>query len=290
MKIFGFVDLNFYTGYVTGQSKEIVYSETTDFEEYTRSQLDWKINNLWILGANVVTDLVNNTVHILFDGWVKASESRATMQNRDWVNRAQPNTVTHISWSPSKLKQAYELTLEFGGDLFHFDVRKQQFKFIALTGFEYLNLCWNSRGGSYLYANESPGDFDQKLGISYEQRFSIPYGGLKIEWKISDSLNLNAFGKLSSSARVWTYDFHAFRSVKFTENFRYADYWTAGGVARWKIWNNLDVDLKYEYEQLNTAKGSMEVKPPDEPARFYPLSAGTYHNHQTLALGFFARF
>ena len=284
------IDLSFYSGYVSGKSQEIVYSQTDSGEIYRLSQLDWQIQNLWVIGGIVSANFLDNRLHFVFDGWGKAIASSSIMVDRDWLDKSSIERLTHISWSRSYLKTAYKLVGEMGYDFYQKKWGRLGFDTCLLTGYEYFRLFWEDLGGYYIYDSGLDfGMWPEQLGISYNQEFSIPYFGLQVELEWNEMIAIDLYGKFSWSAYVNEQDVHHLREIVFDDEFENGQYWMLGGAFSWRFWKNLECDLKYDYEQLNNAIGKITMQRADQ-TKTRSEGGGLAHHHQTLSLGLSAAF
>lgn len=290
------VDLSLYTGYVNGESQELVFDGS-----HILSRLDWKLNNLWVLGATGQIGIYNDTFHLSVDGWNKLSASKSTMIDRDYQNKGNHSQLTEFSeHKDTRLKTAYSIEAEFDYDFYQCCFGRSQTKFGALLGYKYTKFHWNSYGGTYLYYiyddcmseddEYEEGSFDSdELVISFEETFSIPYAGLQLKWLWNDCFDVRAYGKFTNIATVRNKDFHALRDMTYTDTCNNATYWIAGVEARWSLCAWLDLDLRYSYEQLNKVRGRTDVTEEGEYLG-YDNGAGCKHHQQLFAAGLTAKF
>ncbi len=286
-------DVSVYTGYVTRSSQELAFNVGHDPQfPYKISQLDWKIRDLWVMGVTAEFNFWDDSIHLSFDGWNKIHAAHSTMVDKDFFDPDEPSHVTDISWHPdTHLKAAYELEGELGYDFFCFQRYCSQIKLGVMLGYKYFRLHWKAYGGRFSYNNgQFNGEFPPgKLVIGFAEEFSIPYVGLQADWQWNDRLDILVFGKYTCVAYVKNSDFHALRHIRFVDRFCNANYWVAGVEARWNIWRWIDLDLRYNYEHLNTATGDTKVKFNDEEETI-PKAAGVKHCHQLIAIGLTASF
>lgn len=280
------IDLSLYTGYVNGQSQELVLDGP-----HTLSRIDWKINNLWVLGGTAKLNLYNDTIHFSLDGWNKLHADKSTMVDRDYQDNNDPNLLTDISWHPdTHLKTAYAIETEIAYDFHQFSFDCYQVKPGILLGYRYLKYDWSAYGGTFIYDNGLlVGEFAPGLlVISYEETFSIPYIGLQLDCQWKDCLNVRPYIKYTGLAGIRSLDFHALRDITFEDKLKNATYWITGVEARWNVWEWLDLDLRYSYEQLVKSKGTTKFIEDGEVG--YHNGAGCKHHQQLFFAGLTARF
>ena len=273
-------DLSVYNGYITGISKSIVYSYSGGKD--LLSQLDWKLHNVLICG--VKASLSKAKIHITFNGWMQAVSGCATMIDRDWTDPDQYNRLTHISWSPSELMRAHEVSAQIGYDVYQQKVKVNRLTIQSLAGWKYLDLYWESWGGIYHYENQR-GFFPNGLGISFRQRFVVPYVGMQFEWLWNNKFRLNLFNKYSPSAYIASRDFHALRSTYFDHTFQDGQFWMVGGEFGWNFLSHMKLNLDYTFDLLTTTRGDDFIyNLEDASTCIYPNGVGLYHNHHKFIL------
>jgi plasminogen activator len=274
-----------YSGYINGKTKEIVYSLAETGEIYRLSQLDWKIRNLWILGGTIKANFYHGLFQLCLDGWQKMASSQATMIDRDWQNEQALHACTDISWSPSDLIKANSIALESEFDFYKLHQGRSTLLWGVLFGYQFFQLNWKDFGGTYSYDNGTHvGEFEKIVGISYSQKYSIPYYGLQMGWEWNKVLEAAVFGKFTWIAHIQEKDIHHLREIVFEQEFTDGHYWIVGALLQWTMQTHLLCDFKYEYSQLNKADGYMVIKEAGEDPK-YSAGAGVYHNHQALKLG-----
>jgi outer membrane protease len=290
------IDLSLYTGYVNGESQELVLNGS-----HTLSRLDWKITNLWVLGATGRVGLYHDTFHISIDGWNKLSASKSTMIDRDYQNAEDLSQVTEFSeHKDTRLKTAYSIEGEFDYDFYQCCLGSSQTKFGVLIGYKYTKFHWDSHGGTYRYYNydddinynaeyeEGFFDPDESL-ISFQETFSIPYAGIQLKWQWNDCFDVRGYGKFTNIATIQNKDFHLLRDMIFKDTCNNATYWIAGIEARWNLCAWLALDLKYSYEQLNKATGTTHMTESGENLGYHN-GAGCKHRQQLFVAGLTAKF
>jgi outer membrane protease len=285
------LDISLYGGYIYGESEEIVYNTEPEIPQDTISQLDWKIRNLWVVGATLRKSLFCDRVYLSIDAWTKADASRSTMVDRDFLDPFNPDVVTDISESPdTHLKKAKSFDFEVGYDIFSFYPWCSEASFIFLAGYKYTQWYWKAYGGSFSYDSGAfIGEFPPgELIISYKQHFHIPYLGLKMDWQW-DTWGIAVFGKYTHWARVKDVDFHALRDLTFKDKFKHAKYWILGAEAFWNAWTCLDLVLSYSYERLDTTRGDVEISG-DGFSEEIEDGAGVNHFHHLVTFGVKASF
>ena len=252
------VDLSIYTGLIYGKSKEIVFEGAGSPTPYQKiSILDWDIRNLWVMGGTIEKSFFSNSLHLTVDGWGKVGSGQTTMVDRDFTDSDDPGLLTDISKSPdTHLTQAYLIDAEICYDFYNLSPWCSDLRFGFLLGYQYSKFAWKAFGGNFDYDEGADiGSFpDGELVIAYQQKFSVPYIGLNLDWQI-DCWELNLFGKYTCLAYAEDHDFHALRDATFIDKFNAQQYWNAGAKASWNFLGNAWLNIKYEFQRLEPAVG-----------------------------------
>ncbi|MDP1609264.1 MAG: omptin family outer membrane protease [Chlamydiales bacterium] len=284
------IDLSCYGGLVDGLTKEIVFAQTSQGRVYKLSQLDWEIRELWVIGGRAAAHFLDERLHITLDGWGKTTSSESVMVDQDWNQEFSFTTPINISWSTSHLESAYKIIGELGYDFHLINFESARFKTALLAGYQYFQLAWKDYGGFYIYGNGAyMGTLPDELGVSYSQEYSIPYFGFGFNGNWEDQIQWSCYGKISGSTFVHQKDTHHLREITFDEEIPYGVYWMAGTSFSIFFSEHINCSIKYGYEQMNEAIGTMTVYEKDKPPEKFSGS-GVYHRHQTLSLGISSTF
>lgn len=243
-----------------------------------QSQLDWKLHNLLVNGVKASARY--GKMYLMVNGWYRLNASQTIMVDRDWNDWNAPTQLTHISWSPTKLKNAYEVCAEVGFEIRRWWFKKHDLILQTLGGYKYLNLYWEASGGRYHYYDKW-GSFPDRLGIGYGQKFAIPYLGVRADcqWK---EISYGLFWKVSPGlSTITSHDFHALRSIDFYENFKNGNYLMIGGNFGWNLRSNLTLNLSYAFDQLITTRGNSYINNYEHgKITYFAGGVGIYHAHQ----------
>ena len=234
---------------VNGAAHEYVYSHGGN---YKLSELDWQINNLVMLNAEVDVRMTN-WFGFKIGGGTKLSGS-SELDDYDWIYYG-ASTWDHWSNSPdTSIGSANRFDLSGNLSLF----RHPMFTVDALAGLRWNEYEFTAKGGHYIYSSDathfrdSTGDFASGLaGISYKQNLLTPYLGLGL------SANLGRF-KIDASATgsAWvianTYDEHFLRK----------DISKTGGLFHDSMHNGMYYDFKfggaYQYSEAVSFNANWE--------------------------------
>lgn len=282
--------LSCYGGQVNGLTKELVFVKTDQGRVYKASQLDWGIQELWVVGGRAAIRFLDEKFRLILDGWGKAASRESLVVDRDWHAEFSFKTPLHISWSPSHLRSAYKIMTEFGFDFYQIDSESAELQTALLIGFQYFQLALKGSGGMYAYNNGADlGFLPSGPGISYFQEYSIPYLGLELNGEWKKIIQWGCFGKISNSAFVHQEDIHHLRGIAYDEEIPNGIYWMVGASFSLSFFKYLDCNVQYSYEQMNETKGTMTIYRENEQPETY-LGSGVYHWHQILSLGISSSF
>lgn len=284
------LDVTFFGGVIWGKAEEYVRAGTDNplDPNFVVSQLDWPIENLFVLGGTFNFNYLSNRLHVTIEGWNKVASKRVKMIDEDFLT-PDPAVLTNISTSPNThLTSAYKIFGEATFDIFNFP----PFKVGGIAGFQYSKFEWQAFGGSFLYYND--GDFTNSflpntLGIEYQQFFSVPYLGLIFKWEIAQ-FNACLFGKVSPIAFVQDIDYHALRGILFVDKYRNKTYYIVGAKAGFLLRQKVTFDLKYTYEELKKTVGNGFFLEATGPSPYALGNAFLAHNHSTFEMGLTAHF
>jgi outer membrane protease len=234
-----------------GKANEYVY----DTEGVKRSQLIWKYDNNAMLNAGA-TWAPLTWLTLGAKGNINLSQS-GVMDDWDW-NSQQPAAVRtptsacelievcHSHHDDTKLKRDTSVDLSAAGTVF----RNNGISISGIAGYKWSYSKWQAFNGT---ANYDPYVFDG-LGITYEQWWEAPYIGLQAKAE---------FGKWSFGGKVigswWAsahdQDYHHFRDVLYTDDFRKSDMIGATAEAGYKLTDTLTMSVTYDYLRWCQARG-----------------------------------
>ena len=233
---------------VSGAAHEFVYRNQGT---YKVSELDWQINNVTMLNANLGVRLTPWLSFELSGGTKLTSSSH--LDDYDWVWFG-PNTWDHWSDSPdTKVKSANRF--DFSTDLALY--RHPWFTVDALAGLRWSEWEFQASGGTYIYSSsasnfrDQTGNLPDSPGITYKQEMVTPYLGL--------GLTANA-GKFGLDASVIGSDWVVARG--YDQHHLRTDISPTGGLFNDSMHNGKFYDLKiggtYQYSDKISFKANWE--------------------------------
>jgi plasminogen activator len=199
-------------GYVTGESKEFVYSSSTGNK---LSELDWQISDVLMMGLGAS---IKPLSWLRFNGtvWFKLNDGDGSMNDYDWLLTDYGyNKWTNWSHSDTSLTKGilYDINAEITF------LRFNEASVYGILGYKHDNWKWEAKGGTYDYWiwGES-GNLPNGTGITYEQTYSVPYLGIGFHANFDPvTLSGRIFG--STFVKSSEKDHHVLRSMYYTENY-----------------------------------------------------------------------
>ncbi|ADP13298.1 outer membrane protease (plasmid) [Erwinia sp. Ejp617] len=239
-------------GILGGKSKELVYDASNARKI---SQLDWKIKNVAIIKADFSWDAYS-FLTLNARGWTSLASGSGHMDDYDWQNSNQSDWTDHSSHPGTDVNYANEYDLNLKG----WFLQGNDYKVGAVAGYQETRFSWTATGGSYSYNNgASVGNFpNQRPGIGYSQRFSMPYIGLVGQYRIND-FEFNALFKFSDWVRAHDNDEHYMRSLTFREKTSDSRYYGASVDAGYYVTRNAKVFAEFSYSKYEEGKGGTQI-------------------------------
>ena len=285
---FNGIDLTPYVGLVFGTHREYVFNPDDPTSHYKLSELTWKAHNLSVLGWRTQFNCIADRLHFLFNGWAFLNDTQSTMTDRDWSNINQEGP-TDISWTGSRLTNAFKLVGEIDYDFLFFRFNFLDFKVGALFGYEFLNMRWDDHAGGHHWYDNGADIGEDPAGestIFYGQQYSIPYLGMQLNFVQKQCWGLRFFGKGTWFASAKDNDLHSGTSVYSIDHFGSGSWMQVGTELHWYFWKGLGLDFSYSFEKMNRRVGSTIDFDPNEGKSYAPNIAGIsyYQNEFTLGL------
>lgn len=289
------IELSIYSGCVNSKAQELVFAPKKNRDPLkTISRLDWKMNNVWVLGGSAQLNCLSNQLHFSIEGWSKCRKRpKSTMIDRDYLGSS--SHFTCISSHPdTRLKSAYEFDLGIAWNFYRSCLRSYQIEFDVLAGYQSIEKKWESYGGEFFYHvgyKIYHGYINPRIkGISYEQRFQVPYFGCGLRFFLNDSYRMRVSLKYTPHASIKICDKHYLRSLIVKDSFNHCHYLIFGAECVRTVWRDLDCQLKYSYEHLNAqAADSFYFIRKKKPIK-QKKAAGLKHFQQLISIGLTAKF
>lgn len=264
-------------GTINGEGREHVYSRRDDGSRYTLSRLDWEINDVLMLGANV--SFVRNTLSINAGMWVALNDGSGEMEDYDWDGVFA--SWEYYSVSPTELTTglifdaniAFRLISDWAG------VNASLF-----TGFKYDNWEWDAIGGIAYYPeyNYVPHVFPNDPVITYQQEFGMIYLGAELGWQLGD-FSVTAYAMFSPIVYAKDYDSHWLRDIDFEESFEKGNMYAAGMTLRYHFSDRFFVTGNMYFQKIDTIVGDMEIFDHAAQASYMQKNAAGIDNESLAA-------
>lgn len=253
------VSVSLYGGYMSGQSRELVYDAATGQKV---SELFWKINKATVVGGTLA---VTPWPWLTFKagGWIPLA-SRNTMDDYDWTVSGLSDWTDWSHHEDTQMTQAYNLDLRFGVRVFSLPATPlfDQASFHLIGGYRWFNIRWTASGGDYIYTPNG-GGFRSDIGsfpngqpvITYEQWMETPFLGVGASFALERwSLEAEVVGSLSG--RAHDRDDHHVRSILFTEDFSGVKMIGTNATLNYGLTERLSVFARFDYQQYFEAQSS----------------------------------
>lgn len=252
------LSIELYSGYLRGESRELVYDANTGHKE---SELFWTIDNAWTVGGTIAlrpTDWLTLKV----GGWTPLKSSN-TMDDYDWQVSGRSDWSDWSHHPDTKMNRAHMINAgvaarvaKFGPTSF-FDRAQVD----VLAGYRWFYASWTAYGGTYIYSSnpgwhDITGSFAEgQAVIAYEQWIETPYLG------VGGSMNINRWsftGELTGSlwSRASDRDNHYLRTTLFEEEFRNMPMLAGEVSASYALTDRLSLFGSFVYQNYFEAKGS----------------------------------
>jgi plasminogen activator len=244
------IELSASLGILNGEAREYVYDSGNG---RTVSRLDWDFENVPMLTAGAAWQASD-----WFRFQLRGSTNLAThskMADYDWnIGVCPPDGMggdfCESYHSGTRLVSAYMLDASVR---FH-ELTLAGFAIAPVAGFKWDYYSWRAYNG---VANYAP-DFNNGLGISYEQWWSTPYLGLEVS-RTFGKLDLKARGIFSDWGEGHDRDHHHNRSILFKETFDNVRVYGADVGARYALTERVGVTLDYSFTSWQLTKGPATI-------------------------------
>lgn len=269
-------------GILSGQAKELVY----DPDEGGRklSQLDWKYSNAPIIKGSFEWNALSR-LSVGASGWMTIASHNGQMDDYDWLDESQRKWTEHSSHGNTHLEYANEFDLNVKGWI----LNEPTYRFGVMAGYQESRFSFTAKGGSYRYDNGAyVGNFSAGLtGISYKQRFKVPYIGLVGDYRYKKFEFGGAF-KYSGWVHASDDDEHHYRQTTFTGKIRNQSYYSLAGNVAYYLTDNAKIYVEGVWSHATNKKGSTSIHGFDDDGAFsetVPNSAGIESRSFMTAIG-----
>ena len=241
-------------GYLSGKAHEYVY--WADEGGHKASELIWDIDSAYMFGiGGSIRPL--DWLNINGDLWMNLGDGDGYMVDYDWM-------VVGMDWTDQSVHDDTSVT-----QAFIFDVNVEMtmvnsdtVSLYGIAGFRHDTFEWEARGGSYIYSvngfRDSVGNFPRNmLGITYEQKFNVPYLGIGFNADI-DRLHIAAKVIGSIFVNGEAIDHHHARNLVTYDDFSGENMLGFDIALGYDITEALNLTAKFSYEKYDTMKGDSD--------------------------------
>ena len=243
--LFG-IEVGVNTSYLHSVSHEYVYSGS-----YKLSELIWDTNSQILAGVKF-SENITNTSKIVFNYKTLASTFYGVMDDYDWVYEG----YEWSDWSHhenTSVDKYSNLNIYFENELYV----TPDFDFYLILGYKYDYKAFSAYDGDYIYSynsyRDTEGSFSGYVG-GYKENFEATYLGLKLIATEGD-IRVSISGNMPIVARAYSADRHDLRSFTNYNTYDTYTYVHLDVAVDYKIFDGLNVGLRYEYENNLEASG-----------------------------------
>lgn len=238
-------------GTISGTANEYVYFPQ---ENHTTSQLIWDIDSLQMLNVGFQLDF--DIVKLNTDMSFALSDGDSYLVDYDWLVQGLDDWTDKSEHPDTIVTDAKIFDIYAEVDIYHIN---KDTTLTLLLGYRHESYTWEARGGSFIYSFDSfrdtSGTFkDGLLGITYEQTWSVPYVGMKIDSKINN-ITLHAQVRYSPFASGEMTDVHHLRNLTTVDTF---DETTMTGVnvgLKYSLTPHYTLGVDYSYLNYKNSVG-----------------------------------
>jgi plasminogen activator len=283
------VSFEIYGGYLTGQSRELVYDSSTG---HKNSELFWKIDQAFVVGGTVAVRPLE-WLTLKMQGWIPVT-SRNTMDDYDWLVDGQTDWSDWSTHPDTRMNRGYMIDAGIAARVLKFD-RTSWFdgaQLDLLAGYRWFYMNWTASGGTYIYSSnpgfrDNTGSFQDGMAIiGYEQWIETPYiglgGSIKVaRWLFSGELTGSLWGRANDR------DDHCLRTLLFEENFNSMPMIAGAFKVNYSLTDQLSLLGSFVFQKYFETRGpSTATNYSTGSAAYYPGdSAGMDHYSMLFNLG-----
>jgi outer membrane protease len=252
------VSVEVYGGYLSGQSRELVFDSATG---HKNSELFWKIDGAFVLGGTIAVCPVE-WLTLKIGGWTPV-KSNNTMDDYDWLKSGEADWSDWSNHPDTKMNRGHMINAGVAARMVKFDKTSwfNSAQLDLLVGYRWFYMNWTSSGGTYIHSSETGfrddvGTFQDGVAvIAYEQWIETPYIG------IGGSMNIDRWsfsGDLTGSlwSRASDRDNHYLRTILFEDNFKNMPMIGVEVKASYAMTNHLSLFGSFMYQKYFETKGS----------------------------------
>jgi len=206
------------------------------------------------------------------------------MDDYDWL--LETTAWSDWSHSPADVKNGTVFDLNISRDLLRF----KNWALDARFGRKKDNWKWTDFDGSYVYSSDDgfrdlTGTFAPEVGVSYQQRMTIPYIGAGMRTQF-DPITINTYVLYSTWVKINDYDDHIYTETVFEAEIKKAEYIALGAGVSYAVFDNLFLNGRVDYQHIPEARGNMTILDKSTGISELTLdSAGIEHKATVFSIG-----
>lgn len=256
-------------GTLSGEAKERVYNPSTG---QRLSRLDWQYNSAPIIKGVLEWDLMKR-FSLGLSGWSTVTSNAGKMNDYDWLDSSQQQWTHHSYHANTHLNDAHEIDVNIKGWLFN----RPNWRLGLMAGYQEARYSFEASGGIFNYWNgKYTGQFIDAKGISYEQRFSLPYIGVAGNYRYGQNDEFEAGGSFKYSPWVdaTAIDHHYFRNLVFKDDVQRQEYFSLTGNLGYALTEHSKLFFEGVANMMLNQKGDTKI---------YDLSKNTVTTYKNIA-------
>ena len=292
----GALSLGASVGRVGGSASELVFVYPFG-SKTTYSELTWDIKDVTVAGVEASVRL-GARFRLNAGYWSAIDEGSGDMVDRDWLYTEEGFLVLAPGDDDWTDESRHPDTSVDEGTMFDVNLSFQalqagSFSLLGIVGYKSDTWGWSSRGGTYVYTEES---FRDTVGtfpegeqiISYEQQYDIPYIGVGANWA-RPAFRVDARVLLSTLVSATDSDYHTYGARDYEGDFSGGTFVGFGLNAAWIFAPHWFATLGVEYQSISEMTGDVTITRPE--GRFsYEDSGGVAMDATMVTLGAGFRF
>ncbi|WP_237388399.1 omptin family outer membrane protease [Xenorhabdus sp. Sc-CR9] len=246
-----FFDIDF--GWLRGESKEYVYDVETGRK---MSELDWKIGNALIAKGSISWDTFY-WLTLNANGWVKLTSRNSKSDDYNY-NLNNSKKQSQSEWIDKSVSPNTPLNYanEFDLNAITWLIKQPDYKLGALLGYQETRFSWTDYDGYYSYdGGKDKGSFSSTAGIGYQQKYSLPYIGLRGQYRYQD-LEFNILLKFSPWVKAKDHDEHYLSNQTFYEQSDSVRYYGVAIDAGYYVTPEIKVYTAFVWNKYHEGKGN----------------------------------
>jgi plasminogen activator len=262
-------------GRVSGTATELVFDYPLGSKTKI-SELTWDIKDVTVAGVQASAGL-GAKFRLNAGYWSALDEGSGEMIDRDWLYTEESYLVLTPDDGNWNYESRHPDTSVDEGTMLDLNLtfqalRTGSFSLLGIVGYRTDTWGWSSRGGTYVYSDESFRDTSGAFPegeeiINYEQEYKIPYVGIGANWA-SPAFRLDARLLLSTMVSATDSDYHVLRDTLFEGDFSGGTFVGFGLDATWTFAPHWFATLGLEYQSISEMTGDVTITEPEGTSSF----------------------